>query len=404
MGNLTYEKFINYKKIKDIQELITEKQIFQINNICRHYDTTTIKNRLDSIRQFIICGVEDHWLGRIGVIRKKLKTDTISEYSCKIRYGCKWEEKLKELKEKVRYSKEKFIEKYGYDEGLIEFEKRKLQCRSYGKDIMIERYGEEVGEKKWYKTLSQKIQTMSDRKKIKPYRNGNTLNEYQQRYGVKVGYNKWIEKNRKQKYRFSLIYYIDKFGENKGLEKWEEYCKSMIKTTLKSFIDRYGQKMGKDRYGKYIERMKYVQSKEYYIDKYGIDDGEIKYKELLISKISNFKDNYSKISQDLFWEIYGRLLNEYRKKCYFYELNYEHSFYVWENNMTLIQVDFKMGDKIIEFDGDYWHSKEDQIKKDIMRDDFLNKKGYLVKRIKECDYRSNKEIIINECLEFLKDG
>ena len=59
--------------------------------------------------------------------------------------------------------------------------------------------------------------------------------------------------------------------------------------------------------------------------------------------------------------------------------------------------------KIIEFDGDYWHSKDEQKKIDINRDDFLVKKGYIVKRIKESEYRGNKDFIINNCLNFLKD-
>ena len=71
--------------------------------------------------------------------------------------------------------------------------------------------------------------------------------------------------------------------------------------------------------------------------------------------------------------------------------------------MTIINVDFKLGNKIIEFDGDYWHSKPQQKEIDNRRDDFLVKKGYIVKRVTEGDYRSKKEIIINECLNFLKN-
>jgi very-short-patch-repair endonuclease len=71
--------------------------------------------------------------------------------------------------------------------------------------------------------------------------------------------------------------------------------------------------------------------------------------------------------------------------------------------MTIISVDFKLDDKIIEFDGDYWHSKEEQIIKDKLRDEFLSNKGYLILRIKEFSYRDNKEKVINECLDFLNN-
>ena len=70
--------------------------------------------------------------------------------------------------------------------------------------------------------------------------------------------------------------------------------------------------------------------------------------------------------------------------------------------MTIINIDFMYGDKVIEFDGDYWHSTENQKEKDRLRDEYLISNGYQVLRIKESEYKKDKEKIINECLLFLK--
>ena len=402
MGKISIEQFLKYKKIKDIKKLITQKQYDELERVFSYYDTKTIKNRLQNIRDFIINSVETRWVGRLKIITTKLKNDVISEYSCKVRYGDNWYKKRETLKDKVRMDKNNFIKKYGEEDGTKRWEERNKKTISYGLKPAIMRYGDIEGRKKWEETLRRKIKTMSEVKKIRPYRNGRTLVEYQKRCGIEEGYKKWVQRNEKQKYRFSLFFYIDTYGEEIGVKKWEEYCDSMCKTTLKIFIEKYGQDTGTERYNKYVERIKYGQSEEYYINKYGEKNGSIKYKEFTISKISNFKDRYSKISQDLFWNIFESLNNENREKCFFYELNYEYCFYVWEKNMTIINVDFKMGNKLIEFDGDYWHSKESQKQKDINRDGYLTKKGYFIKRIKECDYRTNKQHIINECLKFLK--
>jgi hypothetical protein len=398
---LTIEQIISYKKIIDIKQMITKKQYEQLEKVAEYYNVKTIKNRLTNIREFILNNVEDHWLGRIRIITNKLKNDVISEYACKIRYGNNWELKQNNLKTKVRMDKDNFIKKYGEEEGTLRWQERNLKVKSYGLKYAIARYGKEEGKKRWEKTLNQKIQTMSERKKIRPYRNGRTLAEYQERYGVTHGYKLWDERNKRQSYRNSIQGFIDKYGEIDGKLKWEEYRKSMALTTLESFVKRYGETLGKERYDSFIQKIKYSATIDYYIEKYGEIDGLTKYKENKLSKIYQFQNKYSKISQDLFWSIYPKLTTN--EGCYFYELNTEYTFYVWEDNMTIINVDFKLGNKIIEFDGDYWHSKPEQIKKDKQRDDYLRKKGYIILRIRESDYRNDKNKIINECLNFLKN-
>jgi len=399
MGMLTIEKFLNYKKIKDITHLITEKQFFEIEKLFIFYNTETIKNRLTNIRHFILNKVDEKWLGRLYIIKNRLKNDVLSEYSCKVRYGNNWEIKQNEIKEKVKMDKEKFISLYGLTEGIKRWKERNEKTISYGLDPAVKRYGEVEGKKRWELTLKKKINTMSERKKIKPYRNGRTLSEHQERYGLYEGYNIWKKKNDKVSYRFSKQYYIDTYGDM-GKEMWEKYCLNMVKTTKNSFIERYGKEEGIRRYDLFINQIKFKSSKEYYISKWGQIEGLVKYQELINKKINNFIEKYSKISQKLFWSLYEKI--DDCGKCYFYELNNEYTFYVWKDDLKIINVDFKMGNKIIEFDGDYWHSNEQQKIIDKKRDQYLCSKGYKVLRVKESDFRKNSGEVIEKCLNFIK--
>lgn len=199
MTIITYERFINYNKIKDLAHLISEKQKQQIEKLSDVYTTKTIKNRLDSIRQFILSEVDEHWLARLRIIQRKLKTDVISEYACKIRYGNKWIDKRNSLIEQVKVSEENFIRRFGKEEGKRRW-KEFRSLKTYGLKHMVERYGEEEGKIKWEKALSQKINTMQERKKIKPYRNGLTLKEFQDRFGEEEGLIKWTERSNRTSY------------------------------------------------------------------------------------------------------------------------------------------------------------------------------------------------------------
>ncbi len=399
MGKLQVEKFMDYKKIRDIKNLITDKQIKQMQNLTRFYDNQSIKNRLTNIRYFIVCGVDKNWLARLKIITTELKNDVISDYSCKIRYGDFWREKKQELVDKTRMNKEKFISMYGEEIGVERWKSRNDKLKTYGLVAAVNRYGLAEGKDRWEKTLAKKISTMGENKKVRKYRNGRTLPEYQQRYGVEEGFKKWDRRNKMHSYRFSKDYYIEKFGEIDGEIQWKLYCENMVKTTKESFIKRYCEEKGIERYESFIKNASYKQSEEYFVSTYGGDIGRQKYKERILKKISVFKDKYSKISQDLFWSIYENI--ETKKECFFYELNEEYTFYVWNNDLKVINVDFKCGSKIIEFDGVFWHSSNKQKEIDRKRDDFLEKKGYIVLRIGEDEYRKNKKMVLDRCLSFL---
>jgi len=318
--------------------------------------------------------------------------------------------------------KKAWIKKYGEQIGLIKWEEQKKKYgktnkqleQKHGKNYVkklnkskatfcenyyVKKYGKKIGSVKWKDVLDKKIKTQKNNFKNKTWNNGRSLEEYQKRYGVKDGYKRWKHRNNKQSYRFSINYYIKKYGKEIGEQKWTDYCKSMCKTSLDSFINRYGEINGKKRYDEFVKKLSYANSKDYYINKYGNINGLEKWKEYL-EKIQ-FKNSYSKISQELFWSIYDKLSNKYKNFINFHELNNEQIFYM---NDKIIKADFKCNNIIIEFDGDYWHNKKDVIRKDKIKNKFFENNNYKILRIKENDYNKNKQEIINKCLKFIKEN
>jgi hypothetical protein len=402
---MTVEQILGRKIFGDLDITnVTEYQKSEMNKILEIYNGKTIKNRLKNIHDFIKYNVDGDWLERINIIVNTLKNDVASEYALEIRYGKENVESIKsELYPKFTHTLDKYVKMYGEIEGSIKWEEYLIKSKTpWGLEACIKRYGEIEGSIKWEERLNRKCDTMTERKKLKPYRNGRTLPEYQDRYGIKDGYDRWLKRNGKQKYRFSEKYFTDLYGNKDGLIKWGEYCQTMSKTSLKVFIERYGDEAGKVKYEENVLRLKYISSEEFFIDKYGEKLGYEKYRSKIVNNYIALNNcRYSKISQELFWGVFN-LLND-SEEVRFGELNEEFIFYPWESWGKIMEVDFKCGNKIIEFDGDYWHSKPDQIERDRLRDEYLTGKGYEVLRIKEGEYKLNKGKIINECVEFLNN-
>lgn len=64
----------------------------------------------------------------------------------------------------------------------------------------------------------------------------------------------------------------------------------------------------------------------------------------------------------------------------------------------------KDNNKVIEFDGDYWHGERrgNQLR-DKQRENDLKALGYVnILHVKERDYRNNPQAVIDECLQFIR--
>jgi len=306
----------------------------------------------------------------------------------------KWEEQ----KKKYGRTKEHLRDQYG-DKYVDELSEKKA---SYSLESCIKRYGEINGPKKWQDRLNKKIETQRKRKESgHVYKNGRTLIEYQERYGIEDGYKRWKKRNDRQSYMSSKQRYINEFGEELG----SEICKSIKDaSSLDYYIRKYGIQEGMSRYRERCKKCAITE--ENMISKYGEELGKSKYTEWLIkvteTKNSLIKRGYSLISQKLFWEVYNNLSADLREQCYFAELNKEYQFFVNHENSypkKIIMPDFKCGKCIIEYDGEYWHDED----LDKHRDTLLESKGYVILRIRGKEYHQNEKECIIKCIKFINE-
>ena len=144
-------------------------------------------------------------------------------------------------------------------------------------------------------------------------------------------------------------------------------------------------------------------SLDWFIRKYG-SDGVSRYKTYVNNKmeiLTTLKANkYSKISQELFWGIYNVL--DDTNETYFHELNKEFVIRIPEKfnyDNTVMMIDFKHKNKIIEYNGNYWHNAN----KDNIRYSILKEMGYDVLVVTSDEYNRNKKSIeiIDKCHKFL---
>jgi len=125
----------------------------------------------------------------------------------------------------------------------------------------------------------------------------------------------------------------------------------------------------------------------------------------------------SKISQELFWNIYENLPEKLQEKTYFADLGGE--FITRVDSGTNYSYDFVISNIkfCIEFNGDYWHKSPEVIDFNNLTDlewnniyyniwlpqdkkiRFLNEQGFTVDTIWESEYRSNKSFWIKNCLQ-----
>ena len=121
---------------------------------------------------------------------------------------------------------------------------------------------------------------------------------------------------------------------------------------------------------------------------------------------------YSNISQKLFNSIYNIIKNEY-KEIYFAthktvendNKNYEYEV-VLDDQTHRYFLDFYVKDnnKIIEFDGDYWHSeKRGNQLRDNLREQTLKNMGFTnILHVKERDYKANPDSVVQQCVAFIR--
>lgn len=253
----------------------------------------------------------------------------------------------------------------------------KAQLKSYretGRKARYEHFFKEYWIKKGY-TEEEAIDIVNKRKKkaLKKSKEAvKGLNDYlptQINYWIKKGYS--VEESRKlvtkRQTTFSREICIEKYGEEKGLEIWKKRQEKW-QNTLKS---------------KSPEEIRQINLKK-------IPKKRPKY---TISSVEKYLQNI---------------------------LDCEKQFFL-ENGFTYYFYDLKKGNKIIEYNGDYWHCNPEKYDVDYFNEklnmtakekwdldqqkiDFAKKEGYDVLVIWEKDYNENKQKVIQQCKEFFNVG
>ena len=263
------------------------------------------------------------------------------------------------------------------------------------------------------------------------------------RHGEEEGRRLYEEYRKRQAYTCSKDYMISERGMTEG--EWNAYNKSRA-STKKNFISRYGKELGEAKWKQYCEHeayagcaLEYFQetygkeagAKYYYdvchqkaitlsnfIKKYGNEVGKVKYENLMHRPD---RVGYSVISQNLFTEI-DKMLGDLATNSKWETKNLEQDIEIEIDGIKkFAKPDYILGKKIIEFNGDYWHanpvfykstdsiSYPDGVKlaseiwlRDAKRLNALRALGYNVFVIWENDYTSNRESVIERCVDFLK--
>ena len=238
-------------------------------------------------------------------------------------------------------------------------------------------------------------------------------------------------------------FYINKFGLEKGQEKWNNYCQKQSLTnmfeykhlkfgwseeqfrnynksracTLDNFKKRYGEEIGLQKWDNYIERQRFTMSVDYFIQEYGKEEGLEKYINFCNARYNAGGNSHSMICDEFCSELV-KYFPDNKIICNYstgYEKMIDTKYFVDYYDETL--------NIVVEFYGDYWHGNplyfsenqklfnnltvKEKRQMDADRIKFIEK--YLDTKvfiIWETDYRKNKNCVqelVNKIM-FLNDN
>lgn len=200
--------------------------------------------------------------------------------------------------------------------------------------------------------------------------------------------------------------FIEKFGIEEGTKKYLSWKRKVNNSRQNSPMRVFSKNWYKYTYGdqagslSFIHRINYkkwIGTKDYYRAVFGND--------FEYEKISFGNYGWSKMSQELFislLDILSENINLDDFDIYFALKNNEKCIY--ENGKAYF-YDFcfkgKEFKKLIEFDGDYWHSKQEVKETEKVKNRLAQKYSYDLLRVKEKDWVNNRNKVIEKCIEFI---
>jgi len=260
-----------------------------------------------------------------------------------------------------------------------------------------------------------------------------TLENLIKEYGQIEGTTRWESYKSKQAISNSFEYKKEKHGWTE--EKFNEYNSSRAQT-LEKMILRHGEVVGAEKWESYCLQQAYTNTKEYFVNKYGIEIGTQKYLEINHKKTiphspKLLADHLSISIDDAIKIILSR-----QKTYYFSQLELEFTSMLeaeigevdhkstknpygkWSHFLnSYVVYDIKHKNCIIEFNGDYWHANPkiyadtaimrggvtalDVRNRDMLKLKTVQDFGFSVLTVWEEEFTANKIATINKVKEWI---
>jgi hypothetical protein len=398
-------KFILTKIRKAID--LTPEQLSIVNDI--EYEREDIPYIISLIRKYVKHGyppiqLKEHW----REIRA-LGNNSSSRDAFVMRYGEELGSKLFIEKSKKSIStKEDFVKKYG-EEKANEI----LRERGASLENFIKRHGVEIGNEKWIQYCEKRSESYELGRKEKRYARRN-LDWFINKHGQEQGYKIWDKKRKRQAFKVSTAGYVEKYGEIEGKTR----IKKSKSRNLEYYTNKYGIIDGTLKYNAKCENARKAMSLTGFQERYGDCEGEKRWSSMKEKQATANSSSVSKWSLDCITELRKHIpeITLYGDNEVIVGLPQE-----WREKLeqVLIRPDLFHYGKIIEFQGDVFHgnpalfeeedtphpfndltTKELRLQDEI-RFEYYRSRGWEVLEVWENDFKTNKEKVIEECIQFL---
>lgn len=239
----------------------------------------------------------------------------------------------------------------------------------------------------------------------------------------------WINKGYSEEESVNIIRELQIKNTNKGVELRKKFPEKYSATTETQI--GYWLKKGFTQEESLLKLNKRQStfSLDKCIEKHGEEEGKKIFNErqakwqTSLSSNGNLKMGYSKISQDLFYNLLESYNNKEKDKVYFATHNNEYCLEKENGGIWLYDFVDTINNKIIEYNGDDYHGNPSKFKdddnphpfrknitaqeiwdKDKIKIDVAINNGFEVLTIWDSEYRwGDKEKIINKCINFIND-
>jgi hypothetical protein len=180
------------------------------------------------------------------------------------------------------------------------------------------------------------------------------------KYGISDGTERWNSYCKKQADSNKFEYKHEKHGMT--LEEYNEYNKSRA-VTLDNMIKRYGVNEGLIHWNQYVERERYTCTLPYYIEKYGEEIGKEKY-DILINKRNPANRLFGPSAISL--EMFNKLIKKFKNNIIYYDDN-EFKVKTLKHNLYYVDYYDETLNIVIEFYGNYFHLNPEKYSPDFIQ-------------------------------------